>query len=97
MTREEVIRLAKEAEALCMLSNFAPPSFDFGIEQLERFAELVAAEYKQDAERYRFFIKHLDLTDQLSPLHILMSKIGDRTPTKVELDAAIDKAMEQTK
>ena len=45
MTREEVIRLAKEADAYRYVNRAAKdePTHTFTVEKLERFAELVAA------------------------------------------------------
>ena len=55
------------------------------------------AEAKKDADRYRYFCEHLNDTDQTNPLHILMSAIGSRAPTKQELDAAIDDVIDAMK
>ena len=58
MTREEVIRLAKEAGIKLTPFTVDGEEYDFSDvemdsdENLFRFAELVAAEYKRDADKY---------------------------------------------
>lgn len=113
MTREEVIRLAKEAGGWEVDNKMA-----FYPEYLERFAHLVAAEYKQDAERYRKLIALLQEAYDGNVIELENSFIVDcsmvsgyKTERRVQavlgwadtrdeplnLDAAIDAAMEKVK
>ena len=114
MTREEVIRLAKEAgisKAFVCGNPDACPEDDgcchnnkhdgywVRDEQLATFAELVAAEYKQDAERYRW------LREQNATLEDRTFYVGVDARSEPEgimwvgsdLDSAIDAAMEKVK
>ena len=90
MERDEIIRLAKLA------GNSAIDPLGLGgidINWLERFAHLVAAEYKQDAERYRW-LRHN------SGYSIRLRLFGDEEMYKhrdKHLDELIDAAMERVK
>jgi len=111
MTREEVIRLAKEAFGVEFISES-----DGG--KLERFAHLVAAEYKKDAERYRKLIALLQEAYDGNAIELENSFIVDcsmlsgyKTERRVQavlgwsdtrdeplnLDAAIDRAIGDSK
>ena len=78
MNREEILQIAKEA----------------GVEQagffeLERFANLVVAQYEQDALRYRWL---RDMHDSGDPDWFVYA-----ANPEIPLGVAIDAAMEQTK
>lgn len=97
MTREELIRIAGEVGAYRYANRYLKyePTHTFIVEKLERFAELVAAEYKRDAERYRW------LREQNSTLEDRTFYVGidDRSEPEgimwvgSDLDAAIDAAI----
>ena len=121
MTKEDIIRMAQEA-GLAFDSEEYPDIWqtymNAGREQLERFAELVAAEYKRDAERYRKLIALLQEAYDGNAIELENSFIVDcsmvsgyKTERRVQavlgwadirdeplnLDAAIDAAMEKVK
>ena len=99
MTREDVIRLAKEAALTLWLS---PEESKREYLAIERFAELVAAEYKKDAERYRWLrAEHYEI----NPVAAVVWKKGfDRSSSDWVntidgkwLDADIDRARGDSK
>ena len=120
MTREEVIRIAGEVGAYRYVNRAAKdePTHTFTVEKLERFAQLVAADYQQDAERYRKLIALLQEAYDGNVIELENSFIVDcsmvsgyKTERRVQavlgwadirdeplnLDAAIDAAMEKVK
>ena len=85
MNREELIRLAFQSG----LSDDLWLTDETDYPRLERFAELVAAEYKQDAERYRFIRDNpWNGTDLEGVIVCHMNAVWD---------LAIDAAMEKVK
>lgn len=83
MTREEIIRLAFQSrltEDLWLTDETDYP-------HLERFAELVAAEYKQDALRYRWL---RDMHDSGDPNWFVYAA-NPEEPLNVAIDAAMEK------
>ena len=92
MERDEIIRLAKEAGFGALTG--------YGEVVVEKFAHLVAAEYKRDAERYRWL---RDVAPNMfwdsSDKHIGFVKFDTKAHLwKPEVfDAAIDAAMEKVK
>ena len=87
------LRTSKEriANQVALLERQQADSL-FLVQQNQKLAEQLAAA-ELDAERYRYFCGHLDDTSQTNPLHIMMARIGSRSPTKHELDEAIDAAI----
>lgn len=92
MTREEVIRLAKEAGLLEVIDDAYQERNDWH-PFVERFVELVAAEYKRDAERYRWLRTKMDNKD----VSIIKMRNDPNESFDEEVDAAIDAAMEKVK
>lgn len=87
MDRTEIIRLAKEAFGVEFISES-----DGG--KLERFAQLVAAEYKQDALRYRWLKEYCTTESYDGDLGL---KFRCDFENWNHIDAAIDAAMEKVK
>ena len=59
MTRDDIIRMAKEA-GICTGNSILLPAPDGQIEALERLASLVAAEKDKEIERLRKVLKKLE-------------------------------------
>ena len=104
MTREELIRIAGEVGAYRYANRYLKyePTHTFTVEKLEAFAELVAAEYKKDAERYRWLrAEHYEI----NPVAAVVWKKGfDRSSSDWVntidgkwLDADIDRARGDSK
>ena len=99
MTRDEIIRLAKEVGAQCVMRTDSPIGWEFySDDELIRFAHLVAAEYKRDALRYRWLRKQdcidwdqFQYADGFEFPDEVLNDYGEM------VDSAVDAAMEKVK
>jgi hypothetical protein len=98
MNREDIIRIYKEA------NGWSPEGYEKTVDELERFAALVAAAEREDAERWRFLMNNCWDKDGLEQFHVWHhtwephSQTGEPTEWKSRLrgpalERAIDAAI----